>query len=803
MRKLAYGVLALAAVLLVVVASAVAYVRSGEPDLDGEARVAGLRAPVDVWRDSMGVPHVWAADEADLFRAMGYVHAQDRLWQMELFRRVADGRMAEIMGADLVDTDRFLRTLGMGRAAGEVERRLSADQRAALQAYADGVNQWIRDHDGPLPPEFLALRFTPEPWTVRNSISIGKIMAWDLSDWRIGLDLQRAVDVVGAEKARDLAPAYPDWGVNILGADAQWRGKGEATPMVAPTPTDVDLPGPISRVDRDDVPLPDVPPRALALLEGVSIAHASNSWVVGGARTRSGKPILANDMHLSLRAPSLWYLAALHGGDFDVAGMTLPGVPVVIAGHSRAVAWGYTNAMVDDTDFFVEEVDPADSTRYRTPDGWAPFAVRAETIQVKGADPVVHRVRTTRHGPVLSDVRASKGRVLAMRWTAHDPTMEVLALVGMNRARSAAEFLQALPAFANPHQNVVFADTAGTFGYWMGGSVPVRRGGDGLLPVPGGDGSHDWERYLEFDEKPHVLNPAEGFVVTANNRQLGAEYPHRISSNWFPPYRAMRIRQLVEAAREMTAADAASQQMDVRDLMAVRNLPHAVRAAELAGEADALRMLHGWNGEASMDSRPAAVFYTWFEILRRKVGADEYGDSAMYFPRTTLENVLAAGASPWVDDVTTPQTETLDALSAEAMRQAVREVHGRRWGQVHQVRIEHALGVVNLLDRSLGLNIGPFSAPGSPNTVNVAGYGGRLPPYISSYGPSQRHVVDMAAVDDEGGFVIPTGQSGLPFADHYKDQTPLWRQGRLWRIPLDRAKAEARVVHRLRLVPSS
>lgn len=799
MRKLAYGVLALAAVLLVAVVAAVAWVRSGEPAFDGEARVAGLRQPVDVWRDSMGVPHVWARDEADLFRAIGYVHAQDRLWQMELFRRVADGRMAEVMGADLVDTDRFLRTVGMGRAAGEVERRLSAEQRALLQAYADGVNQWMRDRDGPLPPEFIALRFEPEPWTVRNSISIGKIMAWDLSDWSIGLDLQRAVDVVGAEKARDLAPAYPDWGVDILGADAQWRGKAGGA---APARPAADTARPLSRALRD-VPRPDVPPAALALLEAVSAAHASNSWVVGGSRTRSGRPILANDMHLSLRAPSLWYLAALHGGAFDVAGMTLPGVPVVVAGHSRTVAWGYTNAMVDDTDFFVEEVDPADASRYRTPDGWAAFEVRAETIQVKGADPVVHRVRTTRHGPVLSDVRASGTRVLAMRWTAHDPSMEVLALMGMNTARTADEFVRALPAFANPHQNVVFADTSGAFGYWMGGSVPVRRGGDGLLPASGADGAADWERYLEFDEKPHVLNPAEGFVVTANNRQVGAAYPHRISSNWFPPYRAMRIRQLVEAAREMTADDAARQQMDVLDLMAVRNLPHAVRAAEAAGQAEAARLLKGWDGQASLDSRPAAVFYTWFEILRRKVGADEFGDSAMYFPRTTLENVLAAGASPWVDDVRTPAAETLDALSADAMREAVAEVRGRPWGQVHEVRIDHALGVVNVLDRALGLNIGPFPAPGSSNTVNVAGYGGRLPPYTSGYGPSQRHVVDMAAVDDEGGFVIPTGQSGLPYSDHYKDQTPLWRAGRLWRIPLDRAKADARTVHRLRLVPAS
>lgn len=622
-KKLLVGLLGLVAILLVALFAGRwwLFARSAKPGTD--AVVAGLQAPVEVWRDSMGVPHVWARGEEDLFRAMGYVHAQDRLFQMELFRRVADGRLAEVLGEGQLDSDRFLRTIGMGRAAAESEAALAPEHRRMLQAYADGVNAWMRTNPDGLPPEFRILRFRPEPWTVRNSLSIAKIMAWDLADWQVGLDVQRALDAVGDSLGRDLFPAYPDSGLTILGADAQWEGRG--TPAAAPTSA------PLPRVGG--VTLPEVPPLALQMLETVSAAHASNSWVIGGSRTRSGKPILANDMHLALRAPAIWYLAALHGGGFDIVGMTLPGVPVVVAGHTARVAWGYTNAMVDDVDFFVEEIDPTAPHRYRTPGGWADMTARAETIQVKGKDPVVHVVRTTRHGPVLSDVDPRGGaRVLAMQWTAHAPSTEVAALVGMNRARNADEFLAALSGFNNPHQNVVYADADGRFGYWMAGRVPVRRGGDGVLPAPGWTGEGDWTGWLRFDQHPHVQDPADGYVVTANNRQVGAEYPHHITSNWAEPWRAVRIRQMVEAGRDLTAADVLTQQMDVRDVWALRHLPRAVQAAESAGLREAADELRAWDGEARVDSRAAALFYVWYEELRTRVGADEFRGSQSTFP---------------------------------------------------------------------------------------------------------------------------------------------------------------------------
>ncbi|HET7229802.1 MAG TPA: penicillin acylase family protein [Longimicrobium sp.] len=804
LRKLAYVLIGIVLLVVLLAVGARWYVGRAEADPTQDAVLTGLHGNVEVWRDSLGVPHVWAQDDEDLFRAVGYVHAQDRLWQMELFRRVADGRMAEVLGAPLVDTDRFLRTVGMGRAAAEGERALDPESRRMLQAYADGVNAWIDHHPGPLPPEFLALRFRPEHWTVRNTVAIGKIMSWDLADWNVGLDLQRAIDAVGPELARDLYPGDPAWGTTILGNDAQWEGKGAAAPIapgVRPPAVPADS---TPRARGAAVPLPRVPQLAMELLDGVSFTRASNSWVIGGSRTRSGKPILANDTHLALRAPSLWYLAAIHGKTIDAAGMMIPGAPAVAIGHTRRVAWGYTNAMIDDVDFFVEEVNPADSTQYRTPGGWARFEAREETIQVKGAAPVIQRVRVTRHGPVLSDVdKRVPGKVLAMRWTSQFPTTEMTALLGMNRAGNAGEFTRALHGFNNPHQNVVFADVDGNFGYWMGGRVPIRRGGNGLLPVAGWTGEGDWTGWLGFDQHPHALNPAAGFVVTANNRQLpaGAGYPYLIGGNWAEPYRAQRITEMVRAGHGLTAADVAKQQMDVRDAMALRYKRFAVRGAQLAGDSAAARELNAWPGDASTDSHAAALFYVWLEELRHRIGDDEFRGKPVYFPRSALEAVLERGGGAWVDDVTTPKAETLDDHLAAAMRAAVATVGARTWGELHVTQIDHPLGVVSALNRALGLNIGPFPNAGSGNTVKVAGYGGRTPPFVNRYGPSQRHVVDMADVDGDGGFVIPTGESGIPTSRHYRDQTPMWRTGRLWRIPLDRGKAEARRVSRLVLKP--
>lgn len=796
MRRLFWGFGIFALSVVAVLGTGIVYLRSARPDYGGEREVPGLRGSVEIWRDSAGVPHIWASSVEDLYFAQGYVHAQDRLWQMEVIRRVAEGRLAEVLGAELLESDKFLRTLGLGRAARAGMAGLDPAQRSWLASYAAGVNAWIEGHRGALPPEFVVLRFRPERWEVEHSLMLEKIMAWDLASYQRSLDLIMAERRLGAERAAHLAPDYPGWGAQILGmAEAR---RVEASSTLA------------------------VPPVAAELMDALSVARASNAWAVAGARTRSGKPILANDMHLSLTSPSLWYLAAHHIKDLEVAGLTLPGAPFVVAGHNRAIAWGLTNAYLDDADLFMERVDPADSTRYLTPFGSWPFEVFLDTIRVRGREePVLFPIRWTRHGPIMTGVEERAGEeLLALRWIGHDPSRTWRAFPALNRASNWEEFVAAVGSFDNPHQNVVYADTAGHIGYYMAGRVPLRGAlrRPPLLPVPGWTGEWDWGDFLPFAEHPQVLDPPEGYLVTANNRQVAGELGDLISASWEEPFRAERIRDLLEAGGPFDAAAVHRQQLDLRDAMAARYRDLALAAAESAGMREVAALLRDWDLEARTDSRAAAIFYTWHDRLREHAAHSLYqtggevertGDAAksigadlpgreLWFPRDALTAILERRALPWVEGGGRMEFE---ALSGLAMREADSIAGGKSWGEIQVVVAEHPMSRVAWLGRLLRLNVGPAPLGGSPTTVNVAGRPAGGHQRRVTHGASQRHVVDLGDIDGAGGYILPTGQSGIPFSKHYRDQFDRWREGGLWSIPLDRERARARSVHKMTLRP--
>lgn len=813
MRNLARVLLALAAVLGAVLAGVVAFVQSARPVVDGRRFVPGVSAPVEVWRDSMDVPHIWARSETDALFAQGYVHAQERLWQMELFRRVAQGRLAEVMGADLLESDRFLRTVGLWRAAAAEAAMLDPAARRTVQAYADGVNAFLRDRPGALPPELLVLRIRPEPWSVASVLAIEKVMAWDLAEYQASAAVWAAARRLPPDRARLVLPEYPSFGPTVL----------EATPP------------------------PPVPAAAAALVEAASIVRASNSWVVAGTYTRSGKPILANDMHLALRAPGIWMLQALHAPGLDVVGMTLPGVPYVIAGHNEAVAWGFTNAMVDDADLFLERVDATAGT-YEVPGGAsAPLSVVQETLRVRGRDrPEVMQVRLTRHGPLLPAPRGGSGaEEVALRWASHEPSHSLAAIAALDRAGDWNGFLRAAALFDDPHQNLVYADTAGHIGYAMAGRVPLRGSPEPgsakpppMLPVPGWTGDWDWKGWLPFTLHPQVLDPADGYVVTANNRQDTSAVSRLITADWAPPWRAARIREMIRGggalaptrspvggwvqqeratagaqvaatrpagglaqperapARAYDAAAVHAMQMDLHDSRAERYLGRAVEAAEAAGlnaDADELRR---WDTAANASSHAAALFQVWLVALRRAEATSLYAGEPGYFPGDLEDRTLEEGRLPWNAD-----GRAYQRLAVAAMRQADVVARGKVWGDLNRLVIEHPLGSVRPLQALLHLTIGPLPRGGSPATVNVSDFSGRAFPVTTSYGPSERHVVDMGDVDGAGGFILPAGQSGLPFDPHYRDMLDAWRGGRLWRIPLGRAAARARTVHALVLEP--
>lgn len=788
--------------------------RSVQP-YGGSATLPGLEREVTVSFDEFAVPSVRADGEGDLFRAQGWLHASERLWQMELFLRIARGRLAELFGEEALEVDRLARTLDLWGAAARAVSALGPRERSVLDAYVEGVNAKVGAWTGPWPPEFVLLGIEPQPWSATASVAVGKIMALDLSGWGTELDRIAARAVLPSTKAAFLDLRYPSWGPTILqdpppepaapartaapvapgeGAAAAQKGAGAsqgALPAVSATGA--------SRPESWD---------PIAFLSGFALS-ASNSWALDGSRTADGHPLLASDMHLTLRAPSTWYLNALHAGEsgLSVAGLSIAGVPGVVVGYNEHVAWGFTNAMVDDADFIVESID-LDGSAYRTGGEWRRFDVREERIGVRGrSDPVIHRVRETVRGPVITDVVQGGGLTLSLIWTGLYPTGEAAGLLRMNRAATAAQFDEAVRSFRSPHQNVIYVTTEGELGYRMSGSVPRRRGVDGTGPISFERLEDGWDGFWPPDSLPALTGPASGYLASANNLQswpsfgpIGVDYPL--------PFRARRIVDRVSRASGWGVDSMRALQLDVYSLWAERVVPRAVAAARRIGEVETAATLDGWDRRAALDSPGATLFYVWLYRLRQLIAADEYAGGG-WFPDFALLDLLEAGGGPWVDVVGTEPVESLEALEDAAMGTAIEHAAGRPWGAVHRERSTHLLGQVAWLDRVFRFHVGPHPAPGGRHTVRpddpfrwapLDSTSWRLP-RTSGYGPSERFVAHMDPERPRGYFLLPTGQSGNPFSRHYRDMADRWTGAELIELPLGRQPPGSAVASSLRLVP--
>ncbi len=770
------------------------------PPLSGRERVAGLGAGVEVVFDSLAIPHITASSDADAFTALGYLHARERLWAMEIMRRAAEGRLSEILGAATVASDRYLRSLDIVRASRSGLATVPPESRAILDAYVRGINAWIAAPTRPLPPEFRLLRFRPEPWTALQSFEVARVMAWDLQAGSTELRLARALAIVGPERIRDLFPPADSGPVIIQRGTGSWRGRtapprgGRSEERTRRTAL------PRAHLAAGEIPV--VPPEAEAILDWVAMSRASNAWVIGGSRTASGKPILANDPHLELRAPALWYLASIASPGYAVAGATIPGMPGVILGRNRRIAWGWTNLGADDVDYVIERFT-ADTARVLTTAGWQPAEVERDSIRVRGRPAVPFVLRRTGHGPVVGASPEAPGaattgevRLLALRWNAHDPSDEVSAGLALDRAGDWETFLAAAHQLKAPEQNWVYADVDGNIGYTATGNVPVRSSGNGLLPTAGWTDEGRWERYLDFEELPRVFNPPEGFIVTANNRVIGPEYPFLLTADWELPHRAARIRELITGGTRFTADDVRRMQMDTLDVFARWAKERAARAAASAGRSDVAQALRAWDGTMGSDRTEPTIFYTWYRALQRLTFEDEL--QGTWAPGYVLQAGMRAGAGPWFDDVRTPEREDLDALSLRAMRAALPLAADRRWGTVHVTVSRHALGSAAPLDLVLRLNVGPAPRAGSLYTVDVADFGAFTPPFINTHAASFRQVVDLA-VPQDGMLILSSGQSGNPLSRHYRDQVRRWWGGTLARVPLGRELGRGATV--LMLVP--
>jgi len=787
-------------------AALVAALRRPLPRTSGAVRLPGLGAPVEVIRDCWGVPHLYAASAYDLFYAQGYVHAQDRLWQMEFHRRLGHGQLAEIFGPAALESDRLVRVLGFGRLARREAELLDGEARTAAEAYVRGVNAYLFQNARRLPIEFGLLRLTPRPWEFADALVFAKIMALGLSgNWSQELLRARVVAARGPERAAQLDARYPEDhpltippGVSYpaeIGAQALRRA-AEAAPFTgSPAP-----------------------------------GQGSNAWVAGGSRTASGRPLLANDPHLTIQMPSLWYENHLCGGGYHVSGASIPGSPGVVIGHNERIAWGVTNAPLDVQDLYIERMDPHDPTRYEFQGAWHQAEVLREEIAVRGQTvPHVEEIRITRHGPIISTLEPeARGRqgaaqngaapeALAMRWTALEPCRLLDAVLGLNRADGWDSFRAALADWRVPPQNFVYADVDGHFGYALGGAVPLRARGDGRLPVPGWSGEYEWTGFIPNLELPHALDPEEGLLATANNRIVGDGYPHPLPADWLSGYRAERIMTLLRQTRLHTADSFARIQADQLSLpgrqiagLAAR-LPVGGVVAQHARDELAV-----WDGDLSA----ASVAGTIYACLRRHLLHEAYAELSdergyavgigafasfptdLYIGRALPEVLrrIAAGDETWL-----PEGRTWDNVLQAAWEAAVEELrrtHGddvRRWryGQGHALRLGHPLGLVPALAPLF--NRGPFPVGGDADTVFM-GYitpepGGRLRTVMPSY----RQICDTDNWDNSRS-IHATGQSGHPGSAHYDDLVLPWLDTRahpmLWSRALIEDSAEATLLLR-------
>ncbi|MFN4089313.1 MAG: penicillin acylase family protein [Alphaproteobacteria bacterium] len=800
LRFLGFGVAGLLAALLIAAVAGWFWLQTSLPRLDGAIALEGLSAPVMITRDGRGIPYIRAESARDGAFALGFVHAQDRFAQMEMTRRIGAGRMAELLGSEMVPMDRTMRTYGIHRLAQQDAAGLPDDVRAMLDAYAAGVNAWMDARDGALPPEFYALWLDPEPWTPADSLIWIRLMALRLTDnWNA--ELLRATlrrHLTEAQIAALFPEPRPDDPTTIA-------RDGTRAVRHAWAPPSSPIPAFMSDIAAHD-------PWRLAG-PAWQAPGGSNAWALAGARTTTGAPILANDPHLGMGVPGVWYLARIDTPEGTLAGATAPGLPYMILGHNGRVAWGLTTTHGDASDLAVERLDGDDEGLYETPDGLQPLEIRNEVVRVRFADDVLLKIRSSRHGPVVSDIdpaaaaAAGDGHVLALTHAGLLPgDPGVAALHRVNRAGDVDAVREALRAMRAPQQNVMYADTAGGIALSMPARVPIRRSGDGTDIVPGWTGRHDWTGFVPFEELPHIRDPQSGIIVNANNRLVGPEYPHFISRFWPEAYRAARIETVLGKAERTDLDHSTALQLDAHEGAADDLLPDMLAAVDAASfDPDLLAGLRDWDRAMAVDRWEPLVYQMWLHETARAIFSDDLGSTfqSWWTERPAVLRRVLREDPVWCDRRQTPEAESCPEIVAGALGAALERLarlYGPdwtrwRWGDAHAAVFSHVLfGRIPGLQALTDIRV-PVS--GGRHTVNRGGFViGDDDTFRMAFGPGYRAVYDLADLD-RSRFVAVPGQSGNPLSPHYADMIDDWRDGRyLTLVP------PTEPAHELRLLPA-
>ena len=734
-----------------------AYFRHSVPKIEGIASVKGLRSEVEILRDPWGIPHIFAQNEMDLFFAWGYVHAQDRMWQMDFHRRVGFGRLSEIFGEEVLERDKIIRNFGLEKAVAADNNQLSAELRDLLRSYARGVNSWLDSRKFDWPPEFLILRYRPEPWRPLDSLIMKEVMALLMCvEYQYEVFRAKLIEQFGAQKALQVLEK------GVLPPKHE-IGKLFLSEMLS-------LPG----------------------------APGSNDWVLAGSRTASKKPLLANDPHLGISLPSIFHEIHLSCPTLNVIGVSIPGIPVVIIGHNDKIAWGLTYSTVDAQDLYLEKIN-ASGDMYFDRGEWKPLLRKKHKIRVRGnKNPDMMEVLWTERGPLISPLIIESQKPISLSWTIYEGGRTFESFYRLNKAQDWDEFKAGVSLFDAPSHNIIYADTSGNIGYYLCGRIPLRPAKAALFPYPGWLEEGQWQGFLEEGDKPTAYNPAERYIVTANNKVVPDEYPYYVSIDWDVPFRSERITELILERETHTIETQIRIQNDVFSKKAEIIFPLLDEIDGASGiQEESIGFLKDWDRE--MDSgRGAAFFGVFMNILHEDVFQDELGTDFKRFDllfrrkKTGLLRILSHPDSPWFDNIKTSPVEVRDDIIMKSLEKAyiqLERAYGSPenwdWEELYTITLRHVLGQAPLLKF---FNRGPYAFDGRYFTVKAS----YAPDYYNvTYGPSYRQIIDLSDFENSIS-VITSGESGHFFSRHYSDQTRLWLEGSYHPMLYNREEIEAR-----------
>ena len=748
-------------------------IQNSLPQQEGNAQFAEIRKPVEITYDKMGIPQIWADNEHDAFFAFGYLHASDRMFQMDMTRRVAEGRLAELLGPTVLNIDIHQRTVGHYRIAEKFLPKLSAENRAKLQAYVDGINAY-KHSCGALPFEYQLLRTDFEDWTIKDCLAEMSFQTW-FSDFLMSPDafLAEMADTLGAGKIRSLNVPYPQWAPFCTPQNASGLSgnSGKTTPIQNALAAQL--------FKNSDLPF--------------RMSNSSNTWVIAPHKSKSGHAMLASDPHLeTTRLPQFWYQIGLHIKEtgVDVLGISTPGLPFITMGHNKEAAWAFTVSGVDVNEYFIEKLRETDSTQYLSNEGWKPLRIFPQKINVSGYEkPYTFNVRLTGHGPLVFE-NDSLRQHYALHWAGFDIDLNDCFSAGFHliKVDNYADFQKDVTRFGALDANWTYADAKGNIGYQLGTPVAIRPAKQDNLPVPGWSGAYDWRGFYPLEKTPHSYNPPRGWLASCNNKQDSDTPGINIYGNYASD-RILRITELLNSKEKFSVQDMYDFQMDTTDAFLTRWNKTIGDLLLKAGNKTEAEKIYQWDGSCGIHSREAALVNLFLNRLRHLTFDDELGERSAKVLFSDLDQIYHNGPYEWFDNSATKNAiETKDQITARALQEALAIRGQKSWGDFQTLTMRHPLSVVPVVSDLLKLKYGPMPWAGTAGTLNASFYfedKNKPNHFESTVGPSWRFVIDFAD-KDAATFVLPAGNSGNPASPHFMDFFAFWKSGKRWTVPVSR-----------------